>query len=298
MNRVIIKFKETIAWINPKLLATVEFYHTFGRLINWKRPKDLNEKINWLKFNSDTSSWTLCADKYRVRRYVEEKGCGDTLVKLYGVWENVNQINWSSLPEQFVMKVNNGSGDILVCRDKSNLNIEEVSATFERLLNKKFSNYNAEPHYAAMKPCIIAEELLDCKQQQIETDTLIDYKIWCFNGKPHHVWACYNRHEGSVEVAIYDLEWKRHDESSVFTSHYKRAKSDLPKPNSLNEMLEIASRLSEGYPQMRVDLYEVANKPYFGELTLTSAGGFMNFYTQDFLNEMGDLVNLNLAKMK
>ena len=149
-----------------------------------------------------------------------------------------------------------------------------------------------------MKPCMIAEEVLDCKKQPIETDTLIDYKIWCFNGKPHHIWACFNRHQGSVEVATYDLDWKRHDECSVFTSHYKQAQSDLPKPVSLDKMLEIVSKLSCGIPQVRVDLYEVDGKPYFGEMTFSSAGGFMNFYTSKFLREMGDLVDLSLAKRK
>ena len=178
------------------------------------------------------------------------------------------------------------------------LDIENTVRLYSALLSKSFSETNGEPHYAAMKPCMIAEEVLDCKKQPIETDTLIDYKIWCFNGKPHHIWACFNRHQGSVEVATYDLDWKRHDECSVFTSHYKQAQSDLPKPVSLDKMLEIVSKLSCGIPQVRVDLYEVDGKPYFGEMTFSSAGGFMNFYTSKFLREMGDLVDLSLAKRK
>ena len=146
-----------------------------------------------------------------------------------------------------------------------------------------------------MKPCVIAEELLDPLKQPIETDTLIDYKIWCFNGKPRYIWACYNRHKDSVEVATYDLIWNRHDEKSIFTSHYKRANLNLPKPKSLKEMLEMASKLSEGIPQVRVDLYEIDGKPYFGEMTFTSAGGFNNFYTQEFLNELGSYVDLSIA---
>ena len=291
--------KSLLYRISPKLLTSIQFLYHFHRPLNWFRPKDLNEKINWLKYNSDTSLWTLCADKYRVRSYIHAiGGLDDTLVKLYGVWEKAEDVDWDALPNEFVLKTNNGSGDILVCKDKTKLNIEETVKKYAALLDKSFSVTNGEPHYAAMKPCLIAEELLDCTKQQIDTDTLVDYKIWCFNGKPHCVWACYNRHHDSVEVATYDLDWHRHDEYSIFTPHYTRAKSDLPKPLALQSMLDIASKLSAGIPQVRVDLYEVDGKPYFGEMTFTSAGGFNNFFTPKFLREMGDLVDLSLAPKK
>lgn len=290
--------KKLLAWFSPKLLTSVEFRHAFGRSLNWKEPTDLNEKINWLKFYSDTSLWTRCADKFEVRKYVEECGYEDNLVTLYGKWDRAEDIDWDNLPQQFVMKVNNGSGDIFVCKDKGNIDRQKVTEQFDALLKKKFSNYNGEPHYKHMKPCIIAEELLDATKQPIKTDTLIDYKIWCFDGEPKYVWACYNRHEGSVEVAIYDLEWNRHDGKSVFTWHYKRAQKDLPKPESLKQMLEMAARLSKGIPQVRIDLYEVDNKPYFGEMTFTSAGGFNNFYTPAFLMELGGYTDLSKAPKK
>ena len=278
--------------ISPKLLASIEYYHVFKRRLRWNKPLDINEKINWLKFNSDTSLWSVLADKYRVRDYIENKGLGDMLVKLYGKWDSANEIDWDSLPDRFVMKVNNGSGDILVCRDKSMLNQQKVLCDFEGLLKKRFNNQNSEPHYQSMPPCIIAEELLDCTKQPIETSSLIDYKIWCFNGKPHHVWVCYNRTPTSVEVGTYDLDWNYHPECSVFTSHYRESKYRIPKPESLQKMLEAAAILSEGIPQVRVDLYEVGGKPYFGEMTFTSAGGFMDFYTDEFLEEMGSHVEL------
>lgn len=290
--------KEILSRISPRLLTSLEFHHIFGRWINWRHPSDLNEKINWLKFFSDTSLWTQCADKYSVRKYVEDCGYANSLVQLYGKWDSSKEIDWAKLPNQFVMKVNNGSGDILVCKNKAELDVQKASSRFDALMKKRFSNYNAEPHYMAMTPCIIAEELLDTTKQPIETDTLIDYKIWCFDGSPKYVWACYNRHKESVEVATYDLDWNRHDEKSVFTSHYKKALKTLPRPVSLQDMLMMAAKLSEGIPQVRVDLYEIGGKPYFGEMTFTSAGGFNNFYTQDFLDELGGYVRLDLAPKK
>lgn len=284
--------------MHPKILVSIQYLYHFKKILNWRNPKNINEKINWLKFNSDTSLWSLCADKYMVRKYIENKGLADILVKLYGKWDKVEDIDWDILPNQFVLKTNNGSGDITICKNKASLDISAVIFKYSTLLNKSFSYTNGEPHYATMIPYLIVEELLDVSKQTVLTDTLIDYKIWCFNGTPHHIWACYNRFKDSVEVATYDLSWNRHDEYSIFTSHYKKAKSDLPKPKSLEKMLTIASKLSEGIPQVRIDLYEVGDKPYFGEMTFTSAGGFMNFYTPAFLKEMGDLVDLSLVKRK
>ena len=282
----------------PKLLVSIEFYHTFRRWLNWDNPKDINEKINWLKLYSDTSLWTRCADKYAVREYVEECGFPEILVKLYGKWDKAEDIDWDSLPNQFVLKVNNGSGDIIVCADKTCIDKTSLVKKFEALLKKSFANYNVEPHYTPMKPCIIAEELLDARLQPIESQSLIDYKIWCFNGKPYYIWACYDRVGDSVSVATYDLDWNRHDEKSADVPHYHIATKNIPKPRSLDKMLKVAAKLSEGIPQVRVDLYEVNDQPYFGEMTFTSAGGFNDFYTQDFLNELGSYCDLSLAPRK
>lgn len=289
------KIKKILYYISPKLQLSIMYRQSFGKKLDWRHPRDLNEKINWLKIYSDTSLWSRLADKYAVREYVKECGFKDNLVKLFGRWDDANDINWDDLPNEFVLKVNNGSGDILVCKDKTGLDKHDVVLRYNALLKKKFSNYNGEPHYAQMKPCIIAEELLDATKQPIETDTLIDYKIWCFNGKAYYIWACYNRHKGSVEVATYDLNWNRRDEKSIFTNHYRRAEKDLPCPQSLLEMIKMAEKLSVGIPQVRVDLYEVDNKPYFGEMTFTSAGGFNNFYTNDFLMELGSYCDLSIA---
>ena len=163
--------KKYINKINPKLLTSLQYLYHFRRPLNWISPKDLNEKINWLKFNSDTSLWTVCADKYRVREFIKNKGLEYILVKLYGKWDKAEDIDWSTLPSSFVLKTNNGSGDILVCKDKSKINQGEVVHKYSKLLSVLFSETNGEPHYAKIKPCVIAEELLNSKLQPIETET-------------------------------------------------------------------------------------------------------------------------------
>lgn len=280
----------------PKTLASIRYQRIFGKKLNWENPTNLNEKINWLKFYSDTSQWSILADKYLVREYIEQKGLGDILVKLYGKWEDVEQIDWNKLPNSFVLKMNNGSGDIIVCKDKSSLDIEETKALFKKLIKKTFGYTTAEPHYTFMKPCIIAEELLYPVNQATPSTSIIDYKIWCFDGKPESVWACRNRTKTTVEVASYDLDWNHHPEHSVYTSHYMKSSIQFNRPKSLDRMLEIASILSEGFPQVRVDLYEVDNKVYFGELTFTSNFGMMEFYSDEYLNYLGEKVKLTNLK--
>ena len=290
--------KKILNNISPKLLVSIQYFIHFRRFINFNNPRDLNEKINWLKFKSDTKLWTLCADKYRVREYIHKKGLDEILVELYGNWNSVEDVDWSLLPNSFVLKTNNGSGDILICKDKSKLNIVEVKKKYSELLSKSFSETNGEPHYSNMKPCLIAEEMLDCKKQNIDTDSLIDYKIWCFNGKPYNIFVCSNRTKYSLDIATYDLDWVRHDEYNIFSSHYRKTEIDIPKPKTLDRMLEIARILSEGFPQVRIDLYEVNDNPYFGEMTFTSAGGLMNYFTPDYLMKMGELIDLSLVKIK
>ena len=280
--------------LSPRRLAAMHYKRIYGVDINWSNPKNIDEKINWLKFYSDTSRWTLLADKYRVRQYVKECGLGDTLVKLYGMWERAAEIDWEALPNQFVMKTNHGSGDVLICRDKQSIDYVYWTKIFNKWLHTDFGSLMGEPHYKHIPPCIIAEELLDVSKQPIASSSLIDYKIWSFNGKPSYIWCCINRTPQSVEVITYDTEWNVHPEFSVDTPHYILTDKRIPRPKSLERMLQAASILSKGLPQVRVDFYEVDGKAYFGELTLTSSSGLNYFYTEEFRNHLGEYCQLPL----
>lgn len=292
-RRIVSLWWKYLQVFNLRKYADVQYYQRLKKRIDWESPKDLNEKIQWMKFYSDTTQWSRLSDKYRVREYIKEKGLESLLVKLYGVWDNAEDIDWSSLPTSFVMKVNNGSGDVLICREGiKSLNIPDITRKYNDLLKSKFWRLFAEPHYSIIKPCIIAEEMLDCSNQCIPTDSLIDYKVWCFSGKPFCIWTCYNRTPETVEVGAYDLEWNYHEEWSVFTHHYVKAKKRLPKPMCLEQMLHDAAILSNDFPEVRVDFYVVGNNLYFGEMTFTSKGGYMDFYTDAFLRQMGDMVIL------
>lgn len=281
---------EVLGRINPQYLANDIFYNRFHRNIDWNNPIDLNEKIQWLKFNSDTKMWTLCADKYRVREYLTDKGLSDILIPLYGVWDDANCIDFGQLPKSFILKTNHGSGDVIRVLDKTNVNELEIKKKLNKLLKTKYGVSTAEPHYLGIKPCVVAEELLSpgCDF----SSTLVDYKIWCFNGNPHHIWACYNRIKGSVCVETHDLKWNYMPKASVFYNEFLEGGGKVPRPKNLDRMLEIAKILSKDFPVVRVDLYESNGRVYFGEMTFTSQGGYMEFYSQEFLKEMGNIIKL------
>ena len=159
--------------LTPIRVAKLKFFYKLHRWPNFKHPKDVNEKINWMKFYGDASLWPTLADKYAVREYVESLGLKDILIPLIGRWDSVDDILWDQLPNQFVMKCNNGSGDVIVCKDKSKLDINKTKEHFRKQLKEKLSVLSGEPHYAKIKPCIIAEDLLDASTQPCNSTSLV-----------------------------------------------------------------------------------------------------------------------------
>lgn len=293
-------FHRLVLWANrhfPVLVCKLRFRMFFGRKMNLKNPQDLNEKISWLELYSDTSLWSRCTDKYAVREFVKERGLGDILVKLYGKWDNANDIDWNSLPQQFVLKTNNGCGTILIVEDKSKLDFAKVSEQFNNMLHLVDEISTTEFHYQKIKPCIIAEELLisDEKERKWST-TIVDYKIWCFNGIPDSFLICSNRRDEKVDLSVYDTQWKYRPEASVFDEHHTERKELVPKPDRLDEMIAVAEKLSAGFPEVRVDLYYNNNRIYFGEMTFTSLGGTMYYYTEKELLRMGQKIDLSSVK--
>lgn len=280
-----------LAYVSPQRLAS-SLYTKYmgGKKINWESPKDLNEKINWLKFYSDTSQWTELADKYKVRQFVKERIGEKYLVPLYGVWDDVDKINFSKLPNSFVLKSNNGAGTVLVVDDKKKINEAEVKQQLRLWLKQKFGLLSAEPHYLKIKPLIIAEELL--QEENTHSSSLIDYKIWAFDGQPYATWVCFNRRGFHADTEWHDKGFNFRPEWSIFTDSYRNGQGKINKPENYDEMMWIAAELSKGFPEVRVDLYNIKGKIYFGEMTFTCAGGHMNFYSQEILDKLGSLTQL------
>ena len=282
----------------PKRLISLRYKDAYGKAIDWNCPKSIDEKINWLRFNTDTSQWSLLSDKYRVRQYVADLGLGDLLVPLYGKWDGAEDIDWEALPRQFVIKTNNASKTVLICEDKNKIDIRDWTRQIDEWMHADYSIEKGETHYHSIPPCIIAEQLLDVTKQSVPSSSLIDYKVWAFDGKPAYIWCCLNRTSDSVEVITYDTEWNAHPEFSEEYYHFIPTDKRIPRPATLDKMLDAASRLSKGFPQVRVDFYEVDGKLYFGEMTFTSSSGINGFYTEEFRLQLGQLTKLPADKLE
>lgn len=277
------------------------------RELDLNDPKDYNEKIEWLKIYSDTSKWTVCADKYKVREYIEECGLKDILVKLYGAWDKAEEIDFMDLPQQFVLKVNHGFGKTILVNDKSKLDIKKTRDMLNKWMKVRYGLVTFEPHYWKIERKIIAEELLQDSYNSELSTSLIDYKFFCINGEPYTIVAMHNRNNlvvGSNENRIiqpfhdctYDLEWNVRPEI-LSGSHTKGNPIVLPKPKCFDEMIRICRILSKPFPTVRVDLYEVNSKVYLGELTFTP-GGNRNFFLPEVFLDMGEKIDLSAVKRR
>jgi hypothetical protein len=273
--------------IDPRIEMARCYHKVFKVWPNFKEPKSLIEKVYWLQLETDTSLWSLCTDKYRVRNYVIEKGLGDYLNELYGVWENVDEIDFNSLPPKCVLKTNNGCGQTIFY-DKGIPNCNDLARKLlEKWKRHPFGVSGGELHYLNIKPLIIAEKPIPIPESKV---SLTDYKIWCFAGKPFCILVVYGRENGMVNLALFDLDW------NILPHYLKSTKhaicdpnASIPKPDSLDEMIRIAGILSKGFPEVRVDLYEVDKKPLFGEMTFSTGFGY---FTDEFYRILGDKVVL------
>ena len=296
MKKKLRRLAEMICSKFPVATVKTRYFLRFKRLPDFKNPRDLNEKILYLKLFTDTSSWTQLADKYKVREYVESCGLSNILIPLYGAWDRVEDIPFDQLPQTFILKANNGDGKgTNVKVDKAKMTNADWKALRNRLqgwlTTKHIGALSGEPQYRNIKPMILAEELLSSGEGET---SLIDYKLWCFNGKPYSFFVCSERQADGYHATVdcYDLEWNRYPENMLASPHMTVATKAIPRPACLYEMIAAARKLSKPFPEVRVDLYAVGGKAYFGELTFTSLGGMMDFYTPEYLLEMGRQVKI------
>ena len=277
--------------VAPKTAVKIQYRHILGGAeIDFKNPQDLNEKINYLKFHADMDEWARLADKYAVREYVIERGLGEILVPLYGKYDTPEELiaDWASLPQKFVIKTNHGCGEIKVVKDKDKIDLELLKAEATAWLKERYGRGTNERHYLKIKPCITVEQLLEDPSVSGFSCSIIDYKIWCFDGKPYCIFLGVDRnlesHDHSVKFDVYDTQWNRIEGAMSGTHELPPL---LEKPKNFERLLECSSILSKGHKQVRVDLYDIDGKIYFGEMTLTSQGGYMDYFSKEFLLEMG-----------
>lgn len=240
-----------------------------GYDLNLKNPQTLNEKMQWLKLNTYYKNplVTQCSDKYAVRDFVKSKGLGHILTELYFAVDDVDDINISVLPEKFVLKSNSGSTGNILVTDKSKFNLEDHKPYLRKLLkDKSYGPRNVEFSYDDIENKIIAEKYIETESGRQPTD----YKIFCSYGVPKFIYTATNR---DGDETYYDYFTPEFEWIDVKTARDNNSGGNVKKPSNWDEMLEIASKLSEDFPLVRVDLYSEFGKTIFGELTFLSASG-------------------------
>jgi hypothetical protein len=254
-----------------------------GLDLNLDNPVTYNEKIQWLKLFDSTSLKSRLADKYSVREWVEEKIGKEYLIPLIGVWDKFEEIEFSALPEKFVLKANHGFAWNIIIDDKSRLNIPDAKNTFDQWLNTNFAFVAGfEMHYANIKPRIIAEQYIAEIGKKLH-----DYKVYCFNGKAMFIGVFIDR-QCNTTHAIYDREWNR----VPLCFNGKLYDKKIAKPDCLDELIHLAENLSAGFIHVRVDFYILSTGIRFGEMTFTPASGWSKFEPEEYGLIFGRLIDL------
>ncbi len=294
MNRIIEIAAPVLAPIfakNQDCVLSFRFRKALGRR-RQDPPQSFYDKIFWMSANSDTSLWTRLADKIEVRKFVAERCGDDILPELYATYENAVDIDFDALPDAFAIKTNNGCASNYLVRSKTNVDLESIRTGLARWLRFPYGELTGQLHYAKIPPRILAEELLFQKTNPQET--LIDYKFYCFGGEPRYCFAVSNRRleAGNAHAKMmYDLNWKSLEKAFVPGTEL----APVEKPSQLAEMIEVSSRLSEGIPFARIDLYEVDGDVKFGEMTFMP--GLNSGFTEVFQLKLGNLIYISESDM-
>lgn len=268
-EKIMTFLKKSLKFLPDKTYIKLYYRLRVGRKLNLDNPTTLNEKLQWLKFNYRFPLQSIVSDKLLVRDYVKEKIGGEYLIPLLGSWNSFNDIDFSMLPKQFVLKCNHDSGGLVICTDKTKLDFKNVRSKIEGSLKSNFFYIGREYQYKNIKPKIICEKFISDNGK-----IPMDYKVYCFNGIPDVILVCKDRFSNNTHRASYlffDQEWNflPLDKGDERLQDIK-----IPKPQNLNKMLEIAKKLSEDFLFARIDLYNMNGKIYFGEITLSPNSGF------------------------
>lgn len=258
----------------------------FGKKLNLKNPKTFNEKLQWIKLHDRKEEYPLYVDKYEVKKYVADKLGDEYVIENYGVWDRVEDIDFDSLPKQFVIKCTHDSGSVIVCRDKDNFDFEGAKAKLKKKLETNLFWYGREWPYKDLKPRILAEKYLS----ELADEEMIDYKFFCFNGEPKFLYVSQgleNHETGRISYASLDWEIEpfRRTDFANFTQL-------PPKPAGFDKMIELSKQLSKDIPFVRVDFYDVNSKIYFGELTFFPGAGFTKFEPAEWDAKIGEWLDL------
>lgn len=255
------------------------YYKIFKRKLDWNNPKTYTEMLNVSKVYSSSKIKTMLTDKILVRDWIKEKIGEEYLIPVYGTYDKFKEINFEKLPDKFVIKCNHDSGSVFLCEDKTQINFKELKTKYDFYLKRNYANVTHELQYKLIQPKIMIEKYMG--------KSISDYKFICIRGEVVYCRVDFDRF-GEHKRNIYDLNWKIQPfNQGLFTN-----KENVSKPNNFEEMVMIARKLCKDFEQVRVDLYDIDGKIYFGEMTFTSGTGYEPFYPDKYDYELGKKWNM------
>lgn len=281
---------DMLSFVPDKSMLKLQYRIKLGRTLDIDNPQRFTEKLQWYKINYRNPILHQCVDKYQVRKYVSSKHLDEILVPCYGVYDSLDEVQWDTLPKSFILKTTTGGGglNVLICKNKTKQSPENIKKKFEGTdaVFKKNSG-GREWAYYGLKRRYIFERLMINKENP--KAGINDYKIFCYDGKPQYIIVDVDRYIGHKRN-FYDINWNNLN----VTSDCPAADREIERPTELDKMLQIATKLSEGFPFVRVDLYNVDGHIYFGELTFYPWSGYVQFMPDEFDYELGSKFRLPL----
>ncbi|KAA2398114.1 MULTISPECIES: ATP-grasp fold amidoligase family protein [Bacillus] len=275
--------KGLLKWVPDKLYLKLLFRARMGRKLNIKEPRTYNEKLQWLKLYDRNPLYEKLVDKYEVREYIASKIGEKYLIPLLGQYDNFEEIDFDKLPDQFVMKCTHDSGGLVICKDKSKLDIEAAREKINKSLKRNYYYHSREWPYKNVKPKIIIEKYM-VDESGFE---LKDYKFFCFNGDPKSLFIATDRGI-DTRFDFFDMKFNHFP----FWQHYKNSNKKINRPAGFEEMVKLSEILSEGIPHVRVDFYDINGEIYFGELTFYHFSGMERFYPNKYDEIFGDWLDI------
>lgn len=268
----------------------LKYYAFIGKKLNLDNPKTYNEKIQWLKLYDRRPLYTSMVDKYAVKKYVSERIGQEYIIPELGVWDHPEDIDFDKLPNQFVLKVTHDSGGLVICKDKSKLDIAKAEKKLKNSLKRNYYALHREWPYKDVKRRIIAEAYME----DLKTSELRDYKFFCFNGKVKMMFVATGRQNANDETR-FDFFDEKYNHLDLINGHPNA--DVLPEcPKTFDTMKLLAEKLADGIPHVRVDFYEVNGKIYFGEMTFFHWSGFVPFQPESWDYTMGRWIELPTKK--
>lgn len=274
-------------YVSDEHFVKWKYYLNFHKWLDLNNPQTFNEKLQWLKLNDQHEEYTQLVDKYEAKRVVSGLLGEDYVIPTLGVYDSFEEIDFSALPNQFVLKCTHNSGGVVICRDKADFDIGTSRRKFSRWLSVNPFWKNREYPYKNIKPRIIAEQYMTNDDSSPE---LTDYKFFCFDGYVDCVMVCLDRHLGDTKFYFFDKDWKL----LRLNIRGKNAPEGftIPKPKTMDEMFHIASCLSKGMKFVRIDLYEIHGHVCFGEYTFFPDSGLDPNLLPETDKYFGDLIKL------